>query len=221
MAIGDVQRRQGFNGRSDACNVIGVVDDPQGVAHARIGGEVRCRGGCGRLFQNAVDHRTGRMGKEDGSGLRIERLDLPDAIIFLVGAGEFMATDASFVVGGDRRCGDDARLRVVAHDEAVRVVAGMRVPLEDAFANHVCKIFRALGVDLRRIRIRAGWKINFGLGDMQEAPWLSGRARTRLLGVQHIVGRRRDVGGPFRQGPQTAKRIDKGQGILRSVNQTL
>jgi hypothetical protein len=139
VAVGDVEVGHGADHGADARDCRFVVDQPDGVLDAVVGGEVgdrRAGGGSGDQLLGLV---AVRVGEQDRAGLRVERLDLAHAVVFLVRAGEFVLADAVAVVVGDRGGGDQAGLGVFAHDQAVGVVAGLRVADQDAVGDQLCR----------------------------------------------------------------------------------
>ena len=101
VAVGDVEVGHGADHRADARDGRFVVDQPDSVLDAVIGGQVgnrRAGGGIGDQFFGLV---AVRVGEQDRAGLRVECLNLADAVVFLVRAGEFVLADAIGVVVGD------------------------------------------------------------------------------------------------------------------------
>ena len=172
---------------------------------AVVGGDVIQRRGLGDAVEDALEFRVGAIGQQHRSRLRVQRIDLANAIVFLVGAGKLMLAHAVGVVVRDGRRADKTGLHVVTHLQAIDVVARGCVADQNALLDQAREVFRALGVDRRRVGIGVLREIDLRLGDVQEAVGLAFGARPRLFGVQHIVGRGRHVGRTFGDGTQTAE----------------
>ena len=145
------------------------------------------------------------VGQEHRPGLGAERIDLPHAIVLLVGAGELVLADAVCVVIGHAGRSDKARLMVIAHDQPVEVVAGRAVLLQHPFRDHAVEVFLALGVDRRVVGIGASGQIDLGLGDVEEAPGLASGAFAGLVAVEHVIGGRGHLGGFIGKGAQAGE----------------
>src|SRR5690606_20330815 len=63
-----------------------------------------------------------------------------------------------------------------------------------------------LRVDRVRVRIRAGWQVHLGAGDVQEAARLRARDLARFRGADDVVRRRDDSGRVLGGGPERAER---------------
>ena len=101
VAVSNVKARHGINRCTNTCHRVTVIDQPDCVLNAVIGGQVsdwctRRRGG-----NQAFNFVTVRVRHQDRAGLRVERLDLAYPVVFLVRAREFMFTNAVGVVIGD------------------------------------------------------------------------------------------------------------------------
>jgi hypothetical protein len=212
MPVGDVQRRHGVEERGDARDAVRVADRPDGVA----GAVVECRSGVGRpthgVREERVDLGRARVRHEHRPGLRVERLHVPHAVVFLVRARMLVLADAVRFVRRDRRRSHQSRLRVIARGNAIDVVRGRRVAYEHARVEHPREVLGGLRVDRRRVRIDTRRQVDLGLRDVQEAPRAARRARARLVRGDHVVGRRDDVGGAAGRGAQGRKRTNEGQG---------
>ena len=85
-----------------AAIVCVVVDDPELVAHAVVGGHIDGGVAGGGAREQGVDRGRGRIGEHDRAGLRIHRLDLAHAVVFLRRRRMLVLADAVFRVGGKR-----------------------------------------------------------------------------------------------------------------------
>ena len=97
--------------------------------------------------------------------------------------------------------GDQAGLRVPAHDLAVEIEAGPGVLPERALADKPVKVFPAPGIDLRVVNIHAGRQINFRLAHMEKAERIARRHGAGLLRGHDIV---RQLANLVRQVPAVA-----------------
>ena len=136
MAVGNIKRGQGVDGARERGDRRIVVDHPELMAHAVVRGDVD-RGVVGRsALQYCVDLRRGRISQHHRAGLRIDRFDLADPIVFLGDGGQLMLADAIAGVGGDRRDRREAGLDVAAPGQAVDIVTRRFVAAQNAGADH-------------------------------------------------------------------------------------
>ncbi len=215
MPVGNVDRRQRVERarqRGDRC-VVG--DDPHLMAHAVIGGDVdiRCAGAC--LRQQRIDLRRGRIAHHHRPGLRVDRLDLADAVVLLHRRGQLVLADPVGGVVGERGDRGEAGLHAAVPGQPVDVVGGLGVADQRAGLDHVVEILPRLGVDRLVVRIDRRVEVDLGLGDMQEAPRLALGALARLRARQHVVGRREDFGGAAGRRAQRTEGGNEGQGSLQ------
>ena len=182
------------------------------MADAVIGGDVGDR----RAGRGGGDQLLGfvavRVRKQDRAGLGVERLDLANAVVFLVHAGEFVLADAIGIVVGDRRGGDQTGLRVGAHDQPVSVVTGLGVANEDVGGDQFLQVLGRLGINLGCVMIHFRRQIDLGLGNVQEGVGFAGGADARFIAGKHVIRRRGDGSGVFGTRPQAGKRTDQGAG---------
>ena len=147
MAVGDIERGQSVDGARERGDRRLVVDHPELMAHAVVRGDVDRRLFRGGAREQGVDCRRRRIGQHDQAGLRIDRLDLAHAVVFLRRRRQLVLADAVFGVSRDRRDRREAGLDVTAPSQAVGVVAGLVVAHERAGGDHAAKILARLGVD--------------------------------------------------------------------------
>ena len=212
MAVGDVEVGHGVECGAQGGDRRCVVDQPDGVAHA-VGRHVGDGIVTARPARNEVIRRR-RVGirQQHRAGLGGQRLDLADAVVFLVGAGELMLADAVAVVVGDRSGGHEAGLDMLAHGHPVGVIARRRIADQDAVGDQPVEIFRGFGVNLRGVGVGIGRQVDLGLGDVQEAERLSGSLRAGFGAGQHVVGRGGNIAGAAGRRAQSAEGLDEGHG---------
>ncbi len=162
VTVGDVDHLHGVEGGRHGIDLGGIIDHPERMART---GQLDSIGGVARRhpLRHLGQGGSGRVGGEDGAGLGRHRLDLADPVVLLVRPGELVAPNAICVIGGDRAAGDDAGLKMVAHFDAINVVAGRAVAPQDAVTNQPCHVLRPLGIDLRREGVGAGGQVDFRL----------------------------------------------------------
>ena len=198
MSVADIERRQGIDRARQRCDGRFVINHPKLVAHAVVGGGVNVGRALGRACQQGIDLRGGGIGQHDRAGLRIDRLDLANAVVFLDGGRVLVLADTvAVVVGNGGDCGKPG-LRAVAPGQAVDVIAGLGVADQNAGRGHALEVFGRLGVDGAIIGVDGGIKVDLGLRNMQEAPRLVLRARARLRAREYVIGRRQDFAGASR-----------------------
>ena len=103
------------------------------------------------------------------TGLRVNRVYMPDSVIFLILSGQFVFFDNAAQVFLATRGRDKPRLAVPPHDLPVQIKAWLRILFERALRNQFGKILRALRVNGGRIQIGAGGQVNFRFADVQKA----------------------------------------------------
>ena len=153
---------------------------------------------------------SGAIDQKDGARLGIQGIDLPYPVVFLHGPGKFVLLDAIRVIGRHRGGGDQARLDVLAHGQAIDVVTGRRVPLQDALRQHALQVLPRLGIDLRGIGVRIRRQIHLGPGDMEEAPGPPRHHGAGLVGTHHIIGGRGHLRRAARGRAQSGEGLDQG-----------
>ena len=211
MAVGDIERRQGVDGARQRLDRRRVVDHPQLVAHAVVGGDVDRRRLRGGARQQGVDHRRRRIGQHDQAGLRLDRLDLTHAVVFLHRRRQLVLADAVLGVSGDRGDRREAGLDATLPSQAVGVVARLVVAHEHALGDHAAKVLARLGVDGVVVGIDGRIEIDLGLRDVQKAPRLALGAIARLRARQHVVRRSENLRRASRRRPQSAKGLYQSQ----------
>ena len=221
VTIGDVERRQSFDRARESRNRLHVVNDPELVAHAVVRGHIDGGAAGGGALEQGVERGGGRIGEHDRAGLRVHRLDLAHAVVFLRRRRMLVPADAVFGVGGkrsDRRqAGLDLLFTLVLPGQPVGVVEGPFVAPEYAGHNHVLQILGGLRVHCAVIGIDRGIEVDLGLGDMEKAPWPGLGAHARFRARQHVIGRRENFRGAAGRRPQRAEGLYQGHlDLLRS-----
>jgi hypothetical protein len=189
------------------------IDDPpdgmpDAIVRRKVGNRRSLAGGGNQLLCLVAV----RMSQQDRPGLGVQCLDLADAVVLLVGAGEFMLANAVVIVVLDRGCGDQPGLRVRAHDQTVGVVASLLVPYEDASIDQTFEILGRFGVNLGCIVVNALRQINLGLRNMQEGKGLAGSAKAGLVTGKNVVGRCGYRSSVFAARTQTGEGADQRLG---------
>ena len=78
---------------------------------------------------------------------------------------------------------------MISHRLPVDVKAGLVVLNEIALVDEVLKVLTATRIDLFIVRISLGWKSDFWLVDVEETHGVAISHRTRLFGVESVIGR--------------------------------
>jgi hypothetical protein len=144
------------------------------------------------------------------AGLRVERLDVANAVVLLVGPGQLVFLDDPVEVILATRGRDQPNLAVPPHDLAVEVETGLRVLPESALGDKSPEILFSLRIDFGRVKVRGGWQIDFRLAHMEETQRVAGSQLAGLVGGHHVVRQFADPDGKFRLRAQRGKRFDSG-----------
>jgi len=163
MPVRDIELRQGVDRAGQRRDGVRVVDDPELVADAVVGGDVDVRAARRGAPQQGDDLRGGRIGDHHRPGLGIDRLDLAHAVVFLDGGRELVLADAVAGVIGDRGGRGEPGLPAVAPGQPVDIVAGRRVAGQHAGRDHAGEIVGGLGVDGAIVRVDARVEVDLGL----------------------------------------------------------
>ncbi len=187
MSIGDVKSGDACEFVLDEFDLRRVADDPRSVPHAVRRGEIHIRLlGC-FFASEFVKGRLGAVGQEYRAGLGIQRLNVPDAVILFVGPREFVFLDDVLQIFLATGRGHQAHLRMLDHDLAIEIKAGRRVLSQRALRDQLLEILAALGVNLRRVKIRAGRQIDFRFAHVQKTERIGRRDGARLIRRHDIV----------------------------------
>jgi hypothetical protein len=210
VAIGDVEALEPRERRGEGPDVVRVRDAPRGVADAVGGGEVHGGRVLGEAVDVGVDFRIGAVGEEDGAGLGVERFDVADAVVLLVGPGELVfaddAVDVFLATGG----GDAADLGMGSHDLPVEVVAGLGVLVDGAVLEEALEVLGALRVNGGRIGVCALREVDLRFAHAEEAEGVAGGDGGGFLGGHDVVGQLANPGGEFGAGQKRGERSERG-----------
>ena len=132
MSVRDVKRRNLRELRFNKGDFVCAGNCPRRVAHAVRTGEIH-----GGRFRNFLgDERIKiflrAIGQKNRSGLRVQSFDVADAVVFFVGARELVLFDDVRQIFFATRGGDEANLRVFAHDLPIQIKIRFVVLLECA-----------------------------------------------------------------------------------------
>ena len=154
MAVGDVERGHFRELADEEIDVRCFRNRPRAVAHAVRRGEVDLRLAGGDAGNERVDFRHGLVGEENRAGLRVERLDVTDAVVLLVRAGEFVLFDDVFQILLATRQADESDLAVAAHHLPVEMEHRRGITPQHAIGDEFLEILTALRIDGVRIQDR-------------------------------------------------------------------
>src|ERR1051325_7309907 len=135
MAVGDIEKWNLGKLLRDESDSFRVTDRPSRVTHAVLRGEVHFRFAGGFFRHEFIHLRRRAVGEEHWSSLRVERFNVPHTVVLLVGTRELVLLDDAAQILLAARRGNEADLRVMAHDLTVEVKARLRVLLERALRN--------------------------------------------------------------------------------------
>jgi hypothetical protein len=188
VSISDVKKWDGGEFVFDELDGGGIVDNPGGVAHAVLGSEIDVRLFSGFLFGQVIDYGIGAVSQKHRAGLRIERFDVSDAVVFLVGPGELMLLDDVLEIILTARGGDEADLAVFAHDLAIKIEGGLGILFERAVLDQLLEIFLTLRVNFRSVDISGGGEVDFRFGDVEKAEGIANRHLAGFRGRHDVIG---------------------------------
>ena len=149
MAVGDVKIRNLRELRGDKRNVVRPGHHPRRVTHAIFAGEIH-GGRIGGLARDKfIERRDGAIRQKHRAGLRVERLDVAHAVVFLVHAGQLVFFDDVGQIFLTACGGDEAGLHMVAHDLPIQIKVRLVILLERALRNQRGEIFFTFGINCR------------------------------------------------------------------------
>jgi hypothetical protein len=119
MPIRDIQEWNLYELFGDEFDSGIVADGPGRVAYAVIRREVHFRNSGDSLGNEVIHSRHCAISQKHRAGLRIKRLDVAHAIIFLVRPGELVLLDDAIQIFLATGCRDQTDLRMFAHNLAV------------------------------------------------------------------------------------------------------
>ena len=107
MAVGDVQVRNPHKLRFDELEIVRLPNCPGHMPHAIPGRKINLRLAGGLFRDECVQGADGGIGQEYRAGLRVQRLDVPHAVVLLVHARLLVLPDDAALVflatgGGDQ-----------------------------------------------------------------------------------------------------------------------
>ena len=111
MAVGDVQVGNPRKLRFDEFEFVRLPNRPGHMPHAVPGREINLRLAGGLFRDEFVQGTGGRIGQEHRAGLRVQRLDVPHAVVLLVHARQLVFPDDAALVFLATGGGDEAGLR--------------------------------------------------------------------------------------------------------------
>ena len=163
VAVGYVDSGQRLECARDLVDGRVVGNCPKLVAHAVVRGDINFRlaGRC--LGQNSVDSRCVRIAAHHRTGLGIDSLDLPDAIIFFCWRRQLVLANTVDCIGFERGDGGEAGLDAVAPGEPIDVITRLAVARQNAIINHAVEILSRFGVDGLVVRIGGRVEIDLRL----------------------------------------------------------
>ena len=210
VAIGDVKRRQPRE-RRDERIAIGPGDPPQRVRDAVRRGKIDERRRRDDARGDGVDLGARLVDQEHRSGLRVQRQHVAGAIVFLVAPRPFVLLDDVLVVFGEGKAGGQPHLLVRAHPQTIEVDARLglehqRLLLQPAEVG--------FGPRVDRVSVRIGLLRQLDLGSRhpQEAQRIAIGQRSRLVGIDDVVGDCGDAGRIGRIGTQRTEGMQSGHG---------
>ena len=86
------------------------------------------------LRDKFVEFGVGAVGQKNRAGLRVQGLDVPDAVVLLVRPRQLVLFDGPVQVFLATGRGDEAGLRMLAHDLPVKIKTRLRILLQRAVA---------------------------------------------------------------------------------------
>ena len=130
---------------------------------------------------------NGLVSQKYWTGLRVERFNMPDAVILLVGPRELVFLDGvPQVILAARRC-HQPDLAVSPHDLSVQIKAGLRILDQRAVVDQFREVLFPLGINFRRIQVGAGRQINLRFAHMEKTQGIARRHLPRLLRGHDVV----------------------------------
>ncbi len=217
VAVGDVDCRQRVEHLRERLDHGRFVDHPKLMSDVVVGRDGNVGITLGGALEQCVDLRRMRVAHHHGAGLRIEGLDLLDAVGLLHRRRQLVLAHPVGCVVGKRGNTGKARLPPAGPRRAIGVVVRVGVAHKDTLGDHALEVFCRRGVDGIGIGIGARRQVDLGLGDMQEAPRLAACPLARLRAGEHVIGRRDHLARTGRYRAQSPKGADKRHALLLSL----
>ena len=140
VAVRHVERFDRLEGGGESVDGRLVGDGPELVAHPIGGGEVHLGRRRAHPRQHLVDGLGGPVDQEHGPGLGVQGVDLTHPVVLLHRAGELVLLDAIRVIGRHRGGRHQTGLGVIAHGEAIDVIARGGVADQHPLGEHVVEV---------------------------------------------------------------------------------
>ena len=200
-----------FNAAEPFCQVYYgfiVINNPHRVAHSLVGHKIIYW----RMLRFVFFNKNGNfflfaVCQKYGTGVCVAGVNMVYAVRFFVGVGEFVLFDNIVYVVINRNTADDARLTSAVHYLAVNIVAGFFILPAYAFCFKRGKSGCGFFVNLLRIRVCFGRKINFSLVNMEEGIRVAFSHFCRFVTVHNIIRQCRYSACVFGKRPDRFKRF--------------
>ena len=166
VSVGDIGRRNVGKCLDQRVDLLGIGYTPYTMRNAVLGNKV-AQGGFGTdIIHQGVNCRTITVGKEDGPGLSIERIDMANAVALLLLKRIFVLLDGSVLVFVDRATRHNANLAAPVHDKLVEEKTRSILTHERAVGNALAQQIATLFVHLVGIHIHLGIELGFRAVDV-------------------------------------------------------
>ena len=179
------------------------------MLHAVLSREIVERLTRGCTFHSRVDLFQRTIGQEHDTRLRPHLHDVARTIVFFVAPRALVLLDQVSLVFVDRKTASQPGLFVAAHAQAVKIERGRLVHHERRSLAQLLKVLARALVDAGGVRIRIGWKVDFGAGHPQKAERIVACQLTRFLGADDVVGDGGNSGRARGNRPQGTERMDR------------
>ena len=200
MPVGDIGARNRAEHGTQRIDGIVAHDFPDGLAHARLIGEVVQRGGGRGRADDHVEHGLVAVGEEDRSRLATERFDMLDAVAFLIFTRKLMALDDATFEFVDGAHADDAGLHVPLPGKAVDVIRQVAVLHEGPVLEALVQQLRSTRVYLWCVHVLISGKLRLESVDVQEGERPALDVLGRLAAVKDVIGKSCHLGGVLGDG---------------------
>ena len=209
MTVGHIQTLHLVEGFLDTPDRLVVLHHPQHMAIAIVCHKIVL----GHLRDNAcdqgVDLGPGTVSQKHRPHLRVEGVDVIDAVVLLVRTRELVLLDQVGFVRRDGRRRHQADLRVLAHHLLVDVERGTGVAPQNAAFDEALQVLGTTLVDAHVIGIHGRVHVDLGLVDAQKAVLIASGHGEGFVPVQHIVRGHGDPCGQLWKGAQCIEWFDQ------------
>jgi hypothetical protein len=158
--------------------------------------------------RHGLDHINRLESEEHRSGLRPQLEHVSRPVVFLVGARPLVLPDDVVVVIIQRIARRDARLGMPFRVKPIEVNRGHRFLKERGVPLQLPIVLGGKAVDPVRMRIGAWRQIEFGARHVEKTQRIAGRKRSRLFGVDDVVGNSGHAGSVDRRGEKRTEGTD-------------